>query len=501
MQKAAIYARYSSDRQDAASIETQLSEARKKAKAEALVIVAEYCDEGKSARTVDRPEFQRLLSDAKRKPRPFDVVLVRKFDRFARNVTQSRIAKEFLKKLGVRVISVHEDVDESPAGRFMETIIEAVSEWYSANLAAETKSGQETNTKKGYRNGGYAPYGFKNVKIVDKETGKTRTKLEIFDQEARAVRFIFNQFALGTGYNLIIDGLNERGMHPRKAKQWNKSVLVAMIDNVAYRGDLAWKKSQEETVVAEGAIPRIIDEETWKKVQSKRKANRANHKPRAATSDRPFTGLLYCKFCNSPYAYGTLQNGNIKLLCSSKKAKKGCTEAHYVDENALVKAIKSKLLKEVFIPENLSEAFNQWGQEINRDEQKAKNELKAVKAELDDIEMRQAKLLEELETGDFPRQILKTRMEALELKRKGLLTQLEDLQKDSGMIDIKPSRADLSEFCSLVYSSVREAEGYNLRETLKRLGVKIIMGNRVEIEISPVIMTRDNLLVGAGSGT
>jgi site-specific DNA recombinase len=70
----------------------------------------------------------------------------------------------------------------------METIIEAVSEWYSANLSAETKSGQATNTKKGYRNGGYAPYGYKNVKVLDQSTGKTRTKLEVFEPEARAGR-------------------------------------------------------------------------------------------------------------------------------------------------------------------------------------------------------------------------------------------------------------------------------------------------------------------------
>jgi site-specific DNA recombinase len=498
MQNAVIYARYSSDRQDAASIETQIAEGRKKAKAEGLTIIEEYCDEGKSARTTDRPEFQRLLADAKKKPRPFDTVIVRKFDRFARNVTQSRIAKEYLKKLGVRVVSVHEDIDESPAGRFMETIVEAVAEWYSANLSAETKSGQATNTKKGFRNGGYAPYGFKNIKVTDPGTGKIRTKLEIDEQEARAVRFIFAKFAAGDGYLKIINGLVERGLFPRRAKVWNKSVLVAMIDNQAYHGDLIWRKSEDETIVAEGAIPKLIDDDTWKIVQEKRQKNRQDRKPRAATSARPFSGVLFCQFCGSPYTYGSIQKGKIKLLCSSKKFGKGCTQAHYVDEDAMVNAIRRKLLAEIFTPENLVEAFNVWAAEINQDGKKATSEIKALQIEIDSIELRQAKLLEELELGDFPRELLKARMETLQAKRKGLLTQIEDLKKDAILADVKPKKKDLQEFCSLVASSLRQAEGHSFAIALKRLGVKVKLGKRAEIEISPVIMTEDNPLNGAG---
>lgn len=501
MQNAVIYARYSSDRQDAASIETQITEGRKKAKAEGLTIIEEYCDEGKSARTTDRPEFQRLLADAKKKPRPFDTVIVRKFDRFARNVTQSRIAKEYLKKLGVRVVSVHEDIDESPAGRFMETIVEAVAEWYSANLSAETKSGQATNTKKGFRNGGYAPFGYKNVRVTDPGTGKIRTRLEVEETEARAVRFIFSRFAQGEGYLKIIGGLVERGMMPRQAKVWNKSVLVAMIDNQAYHGDLIWRKSEDETVIAEGAIPKLIDDDTWKIVQEKRKKNRAERKPRAATSARPFSGLLFCQFCGSPYTYGSIQKGKVKLLCSAKKFGKGCTDAHYVDEEKLMDAVRRKLLTEIFVPENLAEAFNQWASEINQDGKKAASEIKGLQTEIDSIELRQAKLLEELELGDFPRDLLKARMESLQAKRKGLLAQVEDLKKDAAMTNVRPGKKDLQEFCALVASSLRNAEGYTFATFLKRLGVKVKLGKRAEIEISPVIMTEDNPLNGAGDGT
>ncbi|HMM61498.1 MAG TPA: hypothetical protein PKC25_15370 [Candidatus Rifleibacterium sp.] len=116
------------------------------------------------------------------------------------------------------------------------------------------------------------------------------------------------------------------------------------------------------------------------------------------------------------------------------------------------------------------------------------------------LELRQAKLLEELELGDFPRELLKARMETLQAKRKGLLAQIEDLKKDAALGDVKPGKKDLQEFCSLVASSLRQAEGHSFAIVLKRLGVKVKLGKRAEIEISPVIMTEDNPLNGAGDG-
>lgn len=498
MNRAVIYARYSSDRQDSASIETQLSEARKKATALNLQIVAEYCDEATSARTTDRPEFQRLLSDAKQKR--FDIVLVRKFDRFARNVTQSRIAKEYLKKLGVKVVSVHEDIEDSPAGQFMETLVEAMAEWYSANLAAETKSGQTTNALKGFRNGGCAPYGYKNVKVLDQATGKTRTKLEIFEPESRAVSHIFNRFSLGIGYSTIISELNERGLMPRTAKQWNKSVLVAMIDNQAYAGRLIWRKSPEEVIVTENAVPRIVDEKTWEICQAKRKANSKAHRPRGATSDRAFTGLLYCGYCGSPYAIANTQRGKAKLTCISKKAQKGCTQAKFIDEQTLIADVKQELLHSVFTPANLERAFKNWSNELKHDGHKASTALKKLKAEIIVLERRQSKLLDELESGDFPRELLKSRMSDLEAQRKGLLLQAEDLQRDASMAELKPNRADLNEFCAVIRSSLVDSTGKNFREKLLSLGVKITIRETAEIEISPASMTSDIRLLGAGSG-
>ncbi len=153
------------------------------------------------------------------------------------------------------------------------------------------------------------------------------------------------------------------------------------------------------------------------------------------------------------------------------------------------------------MPENLEEAFNAWASEINQDGKKAAAEITTLQIEIDSIEQRQAKLLEELELGDFPRDLLKARMDSLQVKRKGLLMQIEDLKKDASMGNIQPGKKDLQEFCALVASSLRNAEGYNFATFLKRLGVKVTVGKRAEIEIAPVVMTEATPLDGAGDGT
>lgn len=167
----------------------------------------------------------------------------------------------------------------------------------------------------------------------------------------------------------------------------------------------------------------------------------------------------------------------------------------------MVAAIKKKLLSDIFVPERLELAFKKWSAELRNDGKQAAGEIKKLKKELADIETRQARILDELESGDFPRELLKTRLNDLDAKRKGITLQIQDLQKDMGLADIKPKTAGLREYCSIVHASILEAEGINLREKLRKLGVKIIIGNDAEIEVSPVLITGDNLSYGAGNGT
>lgn len=120
MMKAVIYARYSSDNQREESIEGQIRECTEYAVRNDITVIGSYIDRALSAKTADRPEFQRMIKDSDKGL--FNVVLVWKLDRFSRDRYDSAHYKRILKKNGVRVISAKENItgNEKPTERLRE---------------------------------------------------------------------------------------------------------------------------------------------------------------------------------------------------------------------------------------------------------------------------------------------------------------------------------------------------------------------------------------------
>ena len=132
---AVIYARYSSDSQREESIEGQLRECREYAERNNMTIVGTYIDRALSAKTADRPEFQRMIKDSAKEL--FEIVLVWKLDRFSRDRYDSAHYKHILKKNGVKVISAKEHISEGPEGIILEAMLEGyVSDCISKRIKA-----------------------------------------------------------------------------------------------------------------------------------------------------------------------------------------------------------------------------------------------------------------------------------------------------------------------------------------------------------------------------
>ena len=132
---AALYARVSSDRQDVdLSVAAQLRALRDYAEKNRYAVAREYVDEAESGRIADRPEFQRMLDEARRTNAPFQEILVWKFSRFTRKREHAVAFKSMLRRRGIRVVSITEHADDSPTGKLMEAIIESLDEFYSENL-------------------------------------------------------------------------------------------------------------------------------------------------------------------------------------------------------------------------------------------------------------------------------------------------------------------------------------------------------------------------------
>ena len=338
---AVIYARYSSDRQREESIEGQLRECTEYAVKNNIDIVGSYIDRALSARTADRPDFQRMIADSAKGL--FDAVLVWKLDRFSRDRYDSAHYKRVLKKNNVKVISIKENISEGPEGIILESMLEGYAEYYSAELSQKIRRGQHDNAMKGIDNGGVVMLGYQRNKI----TGK----LEINPETAPYVKEIFTRYANGETLTSLQTEMEKRGMRSTKGNAYSVGTLCNLLKNRKYIGEYKYGD-----VIIPGGMPAIIDEELFERVQRRM---RKNHKAAArakAEEEYLLTTKLFCGKCGRQMAgeSGRGQKGIVYhyYKCSGAKRKLGCKKKaikkHWIEE-AVVKLTVAKIFNDVTI--------------------------------------------------------------------------------------------------------------------------------------------------------
>jgi site-specific DNA recombinase len=207
----AVYARVSSDRQDVdLSISAQLKALREYAARNGQVVIKEFVDEAESGRSTARPAFREMISLARMKHPPFQLILVWKLSRFARNREDSIIYKSLLRKQGIQIVSINEPIEDTPTGRLMEGIIEVIDEFYSSNLAQDVIRGLRENASRGFFNGSRPPFGYLRKKVKDGD--KSRNTLDLDPDQSPIDQRIFRECSEGKGLKEIAKGLNKDGI-------------------------------------------------------------------------------------------------------------------------------------------------------------------------------------------------------------------------------------------------------------------------------------------------
>src|SRR4030042_1949616 len=208
---AVLYARVSSEKQDVdLSVSAQLKALREYAVRNGHTVIKEFIDEAESGKTTARPAFREMISAARRQERPFDLILVWKYSRFARSREDSIVFKTMLRKNGVRVLSVTEPFEDNPTGKLLEPMIESLDEFYLANLGEEVTRGMRESASRGFYIISRAPYGYRKVKVRD--GNKERPKLEVVPNQANIVIRIFNEVLEGKGLMDVAKRLNGDGI-------------------------------------------------------------------------------------------------------------------------------------------------------------------------------------------------------------------------------------------------------------------------------------------------
>lgn len=343
MLKGACYIRVSTDNQTEFSPDAQLKAIRKYAESNNILLDNDYVfiDEGISGRKADkRPAFQEMIKIAKSKPKKFDVILVHKFDRFARSREDSVVYKSLLKKeCGIKVVSITESIEDDKFSVILEAMLEAMAEYYSLNLSDEVKKGMTEKATRGQYQAS-PPFGYTIKDGV----------LQIIEEEANIVKLIFEKYT-GKELNMsqIAKYINNLGYRTHRGNNFENRTIQYILNNPVYIGYARWTPNKKlkrnektsETIIKKSQHQAIVSEELFNKANEILAHNKQiyekYHKP-STSNTHWLNGLVKCKLCGKTFVR------NIKDFYQCNGYVKGkCVKSQLVKIEKIEKAILEQI--------------------------------------------------------------------------------------------------------------------------------------------------------------
>ena len=409
--KAVIYARYSpGGNQTEQSIEGQLRECYDYAKNHDITIIDTYIDRSISGKTDDREQFQKMIRDSDRLI--FEAVLLYKMDRFARNRYDSAIYKARLKKNGVKVLYAKENIPDGPEGIILESLLEGMAEYYSAELSQKIKRGMIENAHKCHTTGGPAPLGYK---VAPDKT------FVIDEEEAPIVQKMFTLYDQGVPIKDIHTMLNAMGLQTSTGSRFTKSSFHSIFKNQKYIGIY-----ESQGIITEGGIPAIVDKDLFDRVQARMKSNR--HAPARGKAKVKYllSGKLYCGHCGAGMIgeSGTSKTGAVHsyYTCANKKRFKTCKKKT-VKKSWMEKLIVAETVRHILHPDKIN-AIAKKCIELQSKEVTEDNSLLLIKKQLSETKKAVSNLMTAIEQGIITK-TTKARLAELEAAQESLELEIE----------------------------------------------------------------------------
>ncbi|MFQ7292694.1 MAG: recombinase family protein [Monoglobales bacterium] len=393
--RAFAYARFSSEMQRNESIDAQLRAIQEYAEKNGYIICRSYVDKAKSATTDQRPQFQQMMSDMVNNE--VDAIIVHKLDRFARNRYDSAIYRNIMKKNNVVLLSVIENLNDSPEAIILESVIEGFNEYYSKNLAREVEKGKKENALKCKHVGGIPPLGY-DVDPVTK-------KLVINPTEAEAVKTIYTMYLDGCGYSEIIRRLNQQGFKTKRGNKFRKNSIYEILKNEKYTGVYIYNKSaarnpygaynrhkyksDDEIIRVPEGTPQIISEKDFEKVQIKIKQRKYKTATYKAKHEYLLTGKIQCGVCGSIYV-GNARKANsthpeyVSYRCSRKNGSLKCTNKE-IRKDIIEDIVLSRLADYFFDESILADFSDTYNEYITKQDVSLNDRIGGVEAEISSL--------------------------------------------------------------------------------------------------------------------
>lgn len=465
--KAVGYCRYSSENQrDGYSIQAQTSAIKKYCEDNNITLLNLYVDEARSGTSDDRESFQRLIKDAA--SRSFELLIVHKSDRLFRNRYDSAIYKKKLKDYGVKVVSILEPMlDGSPESIMIESMLEGMAEYYSANLARETKKGIIESAKLCHYIGSrYRPFGYN---IVNKS-------YVVNEEEAPGIRLIFDLYVNGYNQFEIATKVSEKGYITTGGHAFTHGTIRSILRNKIYGGIYVYgtEGKTKEYFEVPGGVPAIVDPSTFAKaweIMDGFVEKRAKARQRFNDNRFILTGFLRCP-------EGRRLCGNSKRLDKDGYVKKSsyrcirytlhdkpapchsCAIGQWISQSVLEDTTIGIIEKGLLSAKSISSVVDMLDKSINKKETSSKADIEKLKKSIERVKSRQAKLLDVYLDGSLDKETYKS-------KSHDLSVELARLNDELGLLlvpAVKPiDKAKILQALKVVVSSKEKSEAYKVK--------------------------------------
>lgn len=481
--RAVAYCRYSSDNQRAESIDAQLRAIESYCRSKNYTLINKYVDEAMSGTSDHRPDFQKAIQDAK--AGLYDVLVVHKLDRFARDRYDSAYYKRELKKARVRVESVLEPLNDSPESILLESLLEGMNEYYSVNLARETRKGLKENALVGRHTGGRPPYGYR--------VNPTTMMLEIDEKTAPAVRLYFDLMAQRVPIGQIAERLNEIGYRTYNGKPFTKNSFWDWSNNKKYIGVYVWdvagpreegrrntakKKPQEARVEVANVVPPLISQQLWDEVQEVKGSRK--HRPGEAKARQVYllSGLIECGKCGSLYrgeSYTNHKTGNLLKYykCGNRSSHSKCNNTS-VRKDEIEKTVLEYLTNTVLTDAFIEQVVQRVVQLFNEEQQTGTENMAPIHKELTELERRINNWIDAVGDGTIDKASVADKLRSAVQRKEALILELEriTLLNAQSTVDTNKIRGSLLKMKNTLFTTDESDKKRVLQDVVEKVVVQ-----------------------------
>lgn len=486
VRKARLYGRASTQEQAKTgySLSAQMKRLEAFCVSQGWTIVGRYCDEGVSAKDMNRPAFQKMLNECEAN----DVILVYKLDRLTRSVRDLDDMLRLFEKRNIYFYSITEHFDTTTAtGRLMLRLIAEIAQWERETIAERSSLGIRERILKGKFHGSHAPFGYMRVPSGEFKRGRELLKVVPDPNTRHIVVEIYEKYLSGYGVRYIAKWLNQLGIKTQKGGKWYDKAVIRVLTNPFYCGEIdvrKFKRSKDDPDTVPGDHEPIISKEMFEAVQ-RVMDSRKKIAPRYATGYYPLSGIAHCGLCGGRICGRSYRDVRY-YACDSYLTGKGCGERRSLTSTNAEKCERNLIeqIAKLQHPDDLNRFIEDYAKAEYLRLSDLNAEIDRLRSEIAETKRAINRWDEAYETGQLDLDKYLSRIRSLEERLKSQQERLAELETKQAIIPqhevLKQASIDLVTAWDEIPLMERKAL---LKDFLDAFNLRVLLyhGGRVEL--------------------